>query len=255
MILIKRATALVLVLVLLVGVTACASQPPIAETQPTISYEPHSCSGVDPYVGMSKEEFYADYTPACCNQDAKHRSKHGFLSGLLEVPGQYVQEAQNRPQSQGQFVRNTGEIYLDDGNTYVVLDSNGNEALRIHKAGGYITLEEVAAYMYAFGGDQLPANYTSKKSSKPQSSIWGEYLRPISSTFRLVETIMLFPAKSRSLSKVYSAAVTKLPGISVPRSSRISRSQSIYRAAAWRLCSSGENRFFSNTLNSWEAVS
>ena len=32
--------------------------------------------------------------------------------------------------------------------------------------------------MYAFGGDgTIPANYVSKKSSKPNSSIWGEYLR------------------------------------------------------------------------------
>jgi hypothetical protein len=77
------------------------------------------------------------------------------------------------------YVRNTDSYYLDDGNTYVVVDGYGNEVMRIYKGGGYITLEEVAAYMYAFGGtdNSFPANYTSKKSTKPTQSIWGKYLR------------------------------------------------------------------------------
>lgn len=133
----------------------------------------------DPYQNTSKTEFYADYNPACCNLDATYRSKHGLLSGSLDVPGQYAKEAENRPMSDGKFIRNTATVYLDNGNTYVVMDSAGNEVIRIHKAGGYITLEEVAAYMYAFGGTDgsIPANYTSKKGGKPNSSIWGEYLR------------------------------------------------------------------------------
>jgi len=74
---------------------------------------------------------------------------------------------------------------MDDGNTYVIFDSKGNELMRIHKAGGYITLEEVAAYMYAFGGadDCFPANYTSKKLKNVGSSPWGEYLRGNHSRF------------------------------------------------------------------------
>lgn len=175
MVFFKRITALALALMLLAGLTACASKNP----EPAISDKPHICPTEDPYLGMSKEAFYADYTPACCNRDAMYRSRHGFLSGLLEVPGQYAQEAADRPQTDGKFIRNTAAVYLDNGNTYVVTDTQGNEVLRIHKAGGYITLEEIAAYMYAFGGanGSLPANYTSKKSSKPISSPWGEYLR------------------------------------------------------------------------------
>lgn len=132
----------------------------------------------DPYINISKTQFYANYTPACCNLYATYRSKHGLLSGSLEVPGQYAQDASSRPISQGKYVRNTTTKYLDDGNTYVVLDANGKEAMRIHKAGGYITLEEVAAYMYAFGGSgKIPANYISKKKGNPNDSIWGEHLR------------------------------------------------------------------------------
>ena len=141
---------------------------------PTISCNHNS----DPYQNISKAEFYTNYKTACCNLDASYRSKHGFLSGDLEVPDQYAVDSQNRPMSGGKYIRNTATYYLDNGNTYVVVDASGKEVMRIHKAGGYITLEEVAAYMYAFGGSgQIPANYTSKKSGKPNSSIWGEYLR------------------------------------------------------------------------------
>lgn len=152
-----------------------SSQPSGEDSETVISC---NHNGGDPYQSISKSEFYANYKVACCNLDASYRSKHGFLSGSLEVPGQYAQESKNRPISDKKYIRNTSTMYLDDGNTYVVLDANGKETMRIHKAGGYITLEEVAAYMFAFGGNgQIPANYTTKKSGKPLSSIWGEYLR------------------------------------------------------------------------------
>ena len=193
----KRLTALTMALILILSLVGCASDgtegPAISATDPTaapgiiptIPNESHVCSGEDPYVGMSKEAFYADYAPACCYQDALYRSKHGFLSGSLEVPGQYAVDAAGRPMEGGKYVRNTAAIYLDDGQTYVVVDSRGNEVMRIYRGGGYITLEEVAAYMYAFGGanGSLPANYTSKKSGKPNNSIWGEYLRVNHSRF------------------------------------------------------------------------
>lgn len=139
----------------------------------------------DPYKNVNKSEFYASYSPSCCNLDASYRSKHYLLSGSLEVPGQYAQEASNRPKSGNKFVRNTATMYLDNGNTYVVMDATGREVMRIHKSGGYITLEEVAAYMYAFGGSgSIPANYSTKKSTKPSSSPWGEYLRVNHSYFK-----------------------------------------------------------------------
>ncbi len=139
----------------------------------------------DPYLSINKTEFYNNYKVACCNTDAAFRSKHALLSGKLEVPGQYAIEASNRPTSNGKFVRNTAAMYTDDGNTYIVVGADGHEVMRIHKSGGYITLEEVAAYMYAFGGSgKIPANYSSKKSTKPSSSPWGEYLRVNHSYFK-----------------------------------------------------------------------
>lgn len=138
-----------------------------------------SIPAYDPYTNVSKEEFYANYKPATSLEDARYRSKHGFLSGSLEVPGQYAQDAMYQPKENEKFIRNTSAYYLDNGNTYVVVDGYGNEVMKIYKGGGYITLEEVAAYMYAFGGssDGIPANYTSKKSSAVKNSVWGEYQR------------------------------------------------------------------------------
>ncbi len=167
----KRLLAVILLLVFLLS--ACTPQAPVSDPTQGVTI-PLS----DPYVGMTAEEFYSNYTPATSYQDAQYRSQHGFLSGSLEVPEQNFTRAENQPTENDRYIRNTEMRYEDDGNTYVVTDSQGNEVMRIYKGGAYITLEEVAAYMYAFGGDeQLPANHTTKKSAKPAGSIWGQYLR------------------------------------------------------------------------------
>ena len=161
-----------------------ATQPPATEppaTEPPAT-EPPATEPIpesDPYVGMTKAEFYADYHPATSYMDAYYRTQHFFLSGELEIPGQYAQEAEYRPMDGALYIRNTDNFYTDDGNTYIVVDSYGVEVMRIYKGAAYITLEEVAAYMYAFGGSNcvLPANYTSSKNTRPANSPWGEYLR------------------------------------------------------------------------------
>jgi hypothetical protein len=133
----------------------------------------------DPYVGVSKDEFYANYTPAKSYMDTYYRTQHGLLSGRLDIPSQAPTVAQNRPKQNGLYVRNTEMRYEDNGNTYVVFDASGEVAFKVYKGGAYITLEEVAAYMFAFGGTDgaFPANYTSAKKTSPTSSIWGKYLR------------------------------------------------------------------------------
>lgn len=175
----KKMLCLLLVLALLLP--GCGLSAPEPTTQPAATI-PLS----DPYIGMSRKDFYANYTPATSYQDAQYRSQHGFLSGSLEVPEQHVVRAEEQPMSGGQYIRNADSYYTDNGSTYIVVDSQGCEVMRIYKGGGYITLEEVAAYMYAFGGssESLPANYTSKKSGKPASNMWGEYLRLNHSYFK-----------------------------------------------------------------------
>lgn len=143
------------------------------------------CPDVDPYTAVNKEAFYEDYTTACCLTNSKYRTQHGLLSGSKEVPGQFAVDAENRPMEDGKFIRNTSAYYLDGGSTYVVVNTEGKEMMRIYKGGAYITLEEVSAYMYAFGGanGSMPANYTVSKKTRPSESIWGEYLRVNHSKF------------------------------------------------------------------------
>ena len=136
----------------------------------------------DPYENVTKTEFYASYTPAKSYTDATYRTQHGLMSGDIVVPDQAPTIAQNRPTEGGQFVLNTDMIFLDNGRTYVVVDATGAEVVRIYYGGAYITLEEVAAYLYAFG--DIPPNYSAgKKPSSAMWTTWGEYLRANHSNF------------------------------------------------------------------------
>jgi len=129
----------------------------------------------DPYQNVSRSEFYADYTPATSNEDAYYRSLHGFLSGSLTVPDQAPILAETQPKQDGLFVRNEHMLFDESGKEYTVVDVYGNEAFKVYEDGAYITLEEVAAYVYAFG--TYPKNYTVSKDTTPSQSIWQEYLR------------------------------------------------------------------------------
>lgn len=123
---------------------------------------------------VERAAFYEDYSPADSYTDACERSRLGLLSGELAVPDQAPMLSVYRPQKSGVYIRNEETRYLDE-NTYVVVDAYGEEVFRIYRGGGYITLEEVAAYVYAFG--DVPANYVKGKNMEPENSIWGEYLR------------------------------------------------------------------------------
>ena len=129
----------------------------------------------DPYANVDEDEFYANYTPATNYWDAYYRTRHYLMSGDIEVPDEAPVVAGNQPKENGLFVRNTSALYSSDGNIYYVIDSNGNIVNKIYKGAAYITLEEVAAYVFAFGN--VPSNYTSSKKTKPTDSLWGEYLR------------------------------------------------------------------------------
>ncbi len=121
-----------------------------------------------------RKSFYGNADPADSYEEAIERSQRGEISGALKVPYQAPTISAYQPQTDGKYIRNNEPYYIDE-NTYVVVDAMGREIFRVYRGGGYITLEEVAAYVYAFG--DVPANYVSGKTVKPSSSIWGEYLR------------------------------------------------------------------------------
>ena len=185
----KQKRFLIILLVLMLLFSGCAPAESQNNHSNIIPFQPQKhagqCPDADPYTNVDKDAFYANYTSACCLTNSKYRTQHGLLSGSKEVPGQFAIDAQNRPMENGKYVRNTSAYYLDGGSTYVVTDADGKEIMRIYKGGAYITLEEVAAYMYAFGGTSgsFPANYTTSKKTRPSESIWGEYLRVNHSKF------------------------------------------------------------------------
>ncbi len=128
-------------------------------------------SGVDE---AARDAFYGESDPADSYEEALRRSAKGELSGAETVPDQAPELSAYRPMKDGAYIRNNTPYYADS-NTYVVVNAFGLEVFRVYRGGGYITLEEVAAYVYAFG--DVPANYTESKRTEPEDSIWGENLR------------------------------------------------------------------------------
>ncbi len=149
-----------------------------SETQPT---EPDETEAPKPRPIIPEAAGSPEgYEPAASYEEALERSKRGELSGYLWLMDQEPNIDPNRPMQDGKYIRNN-VAYFADENTYVVVDSSGEEVFRVYRGGGYITLEEVAAYLYAFG--DVPANYTTKKVTSVGTSIWGEYLRGNHSKF------------------------------------------------------------------------
>ena len=129
----------------------------------------------DPYVNVDKAAFYADYRPAVSYMDAYYRSLHYLMSGSIDDQYQAPTISDYRPMDGGKYVRNTTYLYSADGNTYYVVNAYGEVVNEIYRGGAYVILEEVAAYVFAFG--EPPANHSSNKNAKPSSSQWGIYLR------------------------------------------------------------------------------
>ncbi len=129
----------------------------------------------DPYVNVDKETFYANYKEAVSYQDAYYRTLHGLMSGSIVEQDQAPTISNNQPKVNGKLVKNADMLYSNDGNTYYIVNEQGEIVDTVFKGGAYVTLEEVAAYVFAFG--DIPANHSSSKKTKPTESVWGKFLR------------------------------------------------------------------------------
>ncbi len=129
----------------------------------------------DPYVNMSETAFYKNYVPATSYKDSQYRTLHHFMSGSIESQKQRPTIAENPPMEDGKYVFNANSGLSADGLSYDIVDKTGKVVNTIYKGGAYVILEEVAAYLYAFG--DIPANYSESKKLKPSNSEWGKYLR------------------------------------------------------------------------------
>ena len=143
-------------------------------------YEPNIITVGDIYVNVNKNEFYANYEPATTYEDAYYRTKHYLMSG--DITDQYY-----LPNNDGKIMKNDQAVRLTDA-TYV-LDADGNylayipnvidgDNYIIFYGAAYTSLNEVAAYLLAFG--EAPANQIANKNSTGQKTAianWGKYGR------------------------------------------------------------------------------
>ena len=141
----------------------------------TAAYSVSAEELADPYENVDKEEFYADYEPAHSHLDALYRSSHSLMSGDIVTPDCEPILLSNAPKADGIYAKNSSVQTYDEGSTYIIFDHNGRPVDAVYEGGAYITLEQVAAYLQAFG--DIPDNQVKSKSMRPTQSPYEKYLR------------------------------------------------------------------------------
>jgi len=134
----------------------------------------------DPYEDVDIEEFYANYQPATSYIDSYYRSLHSLMSGIIDDQEDKPTISSVQPMEGDSYIRNssTRYIYNTEGEAvgYKIVDYKGDVVETIYRGGGYVNLEEVAAYTYAFG--EMTANHISSNKEKSiLRSSWGKYSR------------------------------------------------------------------------------
>ena len=131
--------------------------------------------GGNPYLDIDKNEFYNNYKRATSLLDSHYRSECYLMSGDITPQDQEPEIASNQPKQGNMLIHNTTRDFSNNGNVYTVYNVNGEKEFDIYYGGAYTSLEEVAAYIYAWG--EVPVNYDPDKDAQPYNSEWGEYLR------------------------------------------------------------------------------
>ena len=131
--------------------------------------------GGNPYLDIDKNEFYNNYKRATSLLDSQYRSECYLMSGDITPQDQEPNIASNQPKQGNMLIHNTTRDFSNNGNVYTVYNVNGEKEFDIYYGGAYTSLEEVAAYIYAWG--EVPVNYDPDKDAEPYNSEWGEYLR------------------------------------------------------------------------------
>lgn len=141
-----------------------------------IFYEPKELS--DPYVGVSKEDFYKNYTCAKTYEDAIFRTNHGLVSGDINVGG-YLPGTNGVKENNSYLRANTGTYILNTDGSYLgyIPNTTSNYRILFYK-GAYVSLDDVAAYLLAFGELPSNSNYGTKDYQRSEClDTWGIYGR------------------------------------------------------------------------------
>ena len=131
--------------------------------------------GGNPYLDINKNEFYNNYKRATSLLDSQYRSECYLMSGDITPQDQEPEIASNQPKQGNMLIHSTTRDFSNNDNVYTVYNVNGEKEFDIYYGGAYTSLEEVAAYIYAWG--EVPVNYDPDKDAQPYNSNWGEYLR------------------------------------------------------------------------------
>ncbi len=132
----------------------------------------------DPYQNVSSDSFYSTYQESINYYDAMYRTEHGFISGSIEDEDRYYLPQEYNLKTKYK-VTNTNYFYLDDGTLagYVINYVDGKVDYIFYGA-AYVSLNEVCAYIYAFGEVPPNSNYDKYTSGKNASvKEWGKYGR------------------------------------------------------------------------------
>lgn len=144
----------------------------------------------NPYLHIvteaDKEVFYTtDYKRASSYEDAMYRTDQGLISGdIQDTPNSANYPLNHLPNRQyrslANFRINEGTYeYTPEGEfkSYTINNLEG-KVKKIYYRAAYVSLDDVAAYLFAFG--DVPANTMASKSSSGQSqaiALYGKYGR------------------------------------------------------------------------------
>lgn len=149
-----------------------------------------SVPSTNPYIEINsveeQNEFYANnYNRATSYEDAMYRTSKFLISGdLKDTPQYFDYDLNHLPNRKYRLINeyriNEGVYEFDELGNYKSYTINNLEGKikKIYYGAGYVSLEDVAAYLFAFG--EGPANYNANKGTSAQYemiSLWGKYGR------------------------------------------------------------------------------
>lgn len=142
-----------------------------------VFYDPDFDSISDPYTNLNKNDFYLNYKDADSYEDSIYRTNHFLVSGDI-TPQTHIPN--NKAIYENEIaVRCTTATYLlsYEGDYLGYFINTDSDYRIIYYGAGYTSLNDVAAYLLAFG--EVPANSKYDKSKGRNQSVldWGEYGR------------------------------------------------------------------------------
>ena len=158
-----------------------------------VFYNPDLDSYSDPYVNVDKKDFYNNYEAATTYEDAYYRTKHHLMSGDITPQDHLAEEGFNESDS---YIKcSTATYVLDaDGNYLAYIpNTNNTDNHIIFYGAAYTSLDEVAAYILAFGEQPINTNY-DKNDKSLSIATWGIYGRVNNGTFRATSSYKYQPS-------------------------------------------------------------